>query len=299
MTNENTQVNRDFKGIWIPREIWLAEGLSATEKILWAEIDSLYDEEKKGCYASNEYLARFMGVKERTLRDALCKLRQLKLIEDVSFDGRERVIKALPVGADFSVRLAEWRKSAMLDGENPPPYVAKSRHPHVYIDTSVDQSIDSSLKVPEDSADKSAVPAKAGEDELKKSSHKKIKATADFSPEVHEICKLILNALQRTNPEFVPPKNYTPWLTTIDFMLRLDKRDGNKLMDVFNWALADSFWCDKMFKPNPVKYLRERYNEFVMKMNAKPPAKERKFAPSSKGKFEESELYKEWNNSAI
>ena len=91
MTEKNLPVKpkREFQGILIPRGIWLAEGLSATEKVLWAEIDSLYDREKGGCYASNEYLANFMAVKERTIRDALCKFRQLQLIEDVSFNGRE------------------------------------------------------------------------------------------------------------------------------------------------------------------------------------------------------------------
>ena len=49
---------RDFKGIWIPREIWLAEDLSHIEKLYLAEIDSL-DNGKKGCFASNAYFSRF------------------------------------------------------------------------------------------------------------------------------------------------------------------------------------------------------------------------------------------------
>ena len=32
---------RDFKGIWIPREIWLNENLSLQEKAFIVEIDSL------------------------------------------------------------------------------------------------------------------------------------------------------------------------------------------------------------------------------------------------------------------
>ena len=49
---------RKFKGIWIPKEIWLSEELTLQEKVLLVEIDSLEDEEK-GCYASNNYFARF------------------------------------------------------------------------------------------------------------------------------------------------------------------------------------------------------------------------------------------------
>lgn len=53
-------MNRDFKGVWIPREIWLNTELSITEKVLLVEIDSLDNEE--GCFASNEYLAKFIGI---------------------------------------------------------------------------------------------------------------------------------------------------------------------------------------------------------------------------------------------
>lgn len=49
---------RQFKGIWIPREIWLSEELTTHEKIMLVEIDSLEDEEK-GCYASNKYFSKF------------------------------------------------------------------------------------------------------------------------------------------------------------------------------------------------------------------------------------------------
>lgn len=51
---------RDFKGIWIPKEIYLANDLNWTEKILLVEIDSLDNE--KGCFASNEHFADFLGI---------------------------------------------------------------------------------------------------------------------------------------------------------------------------------------------------------------------------------------------
>ena len=34
---------RDFKGIWIPKEIWLDTRLNATEKIILVEIDRIED----------------------------------------------------------------------------------------------------------------------------------------------------------------------------------------------------------------------------------------------------------------
>ena len=51
---------RDFKGVWIPKEIWLDNNLSIMEKIFLVEIDSLDNE--NGCYASNKYFAEFFGI---------------------------------------------------------------------------------------------------------------------------------------------------------------------------------------------------------------------------------------------
>lgn len=53
-------MERDFKGIWIPKEIWLDDELTLQEKIFLVEIDSLDNQE--GCYASNQYFADFFGI---------------------------------------------------------------------------------------------------------------------------------------------------------------------------------------------------------------------------------------------
>lgn len=110
---KSNEFSRSFKGIWIPSEIWLSESLSALEKILWSEIDSLYDEEKGGCYASNDYLIKFLGVKERRLQEMISNLKKLGLLVQVSFDGRERVLKAINP-REVESRIPEVHKSAPL-----------------------------------------------------------------------------------------------------------------------------------------------------------------------------------------
>jgi len=52
--------NRAFKGVWIPKDIWLAQDLGWTEKMVLVELDSLNGEQ--GCFASNKYLASFFGL---------------------------------------------------------------------------------------------------------------------------------------------------------------------------------------------------------------------------------------------
>lgn len=80
---------RDFKGIWIPSDIWLDDRLNALEKAILMEIDSL---DVDGCYASNEYLAAFCKCSERKITEAISKLIDLNYITLKSFDGRTRIL---------------------------------------------------------------------------------------------------------------------------------------------------------------------------------------------------------------
>jgi len=93
--DQKKKLSRHFKGVWIPAEIWLMKDIAITEKALWAEIDSLYDETKGGCYASNDYLMEFTGLKIRGLQKVLSALKSKGLIEQVAFDGRVRTLKAI------------------------------------------------------------------------------------------------------------------------------------------------------------------------------------------------------------
>lgn len=92
---ENTNAfPRDFKGVWIPREVWLDDRLSALDKIILVEIDSL-DCGEEGCYASNKYLAEFCQCSEAKITKSISKLVKFGYLEVVSFNGRRREIKSL------------------------------------------------------------------------------------------------------------------------------------------------------------------------------------------------------------
>lgn len=88
-------VSRKFTGIWIPREIYLREDISALEKMLWAEIHSLDDDRYGGCYASEKYLCNFLGVERRRFYVMIKELKEAGLLIDVSFNGRVKVRKAI------------------------------------------------------------------------------------------------------------------------------------------------------------------------------------------------------------
>ena len=84
---------RDFKGVWIPKDIWLDNRLNALDKIILVEIDSL-DATEEGCYASNQYLAEFCQCSESKISSAINKLIKLNYLEIAKFDGRKRFIKS-------------------------------------------------------------------------------------------------------------------------------------------------------------------------------------------------------------
>lgn len=87
------QEERDFKGVWIPREVWLDTRLNALDKVILTEIDSL-DNGERGCYASNKYLAGFCQCSETKVSTAISKLIQLGYIYVQKFDGRQRELKS-------------------------------------------------------------------------------------------------------------------------------------------------------------------------------------------------------------
>lgn len=127
-------MNRDFKGIWIPREIWLAQDLKAQEKALWAEIHSLYDEEHGGCYASNDYLCEFIGVKERRLQVMIATLKEKGWLEQVSFNGRQRILKAIIPTDDPSCVRGRGAVNCGSEVHKNAPLGCSKMHPSPYIE---------------------------------------------------------------------------------------------------------------------------------------------------------------------
>jgi len=83
---------RDFKGIWIPKDIWLSEELSLIEKVLFVEIHSLDNE--RGCFASNKYFAEFFGLHPRRIAEHIAALKEKGFVTVTIHNLNERVIHA-------------------------------------------------------------------------------------------------------------------------------------------------------------------------------------------------------------
>ena len=84
--------SRDFKGIWIPKDIWESNQLSIMEKVLFVEIHSLDNE--RGCYASNRYFSEFFHVSKRQIQTYIAGLKAKGFITVTIQNRYERVIRA-------------------------------------------------------------------------------------------------------------------------------------------------------------------------------------------------------------
>lgn len=92
--------NRDFKGVWIPKAVWLDSRLSALDKVILTEIDSL-DQGERGCFASNKHIADFCQCSERKVSESVSQLIKCGYLRVQNFDGRQRELRS---------RLAEFTR---------------------------------------------------------------------------------------------------------------------------------------------------------------------------------------------
>lgn len=110
---------RDFKGVWIEREIWLSQQLSLVEKVLFTEIRSLDNE--RGCYASNHYFAVFFNVSDRQIRTYIASLQEKGFITVTIRNHNERTIRVTGRYARvpaLEVRRIREAKAAMVQRFN-------------------------------------------------------------------------------------------------------------------------------------------------------------------------------------
>ena len=66
-------MKRDFKGVWVPAGLYLAQGLSWPEKLIILEVFS-FQSNALPCWVSNEHLATFCQVSTSTVEKSLAKL---------------------------------------------------------------------------------------------------------------------------------------------------------------------------------------------------------------------------------
>lgn len=114
---------RAFKGIWIPKAIWLDKSLTWTEKCLLGEIASFDDEsESGGCFATNKFLADEFGASENSLKVMLSRLKSKGFLVDVGTH-QKRVLRLTAINRTGKQPLTV-RLTAI--NQNAPPLIYES-----------------------------------------------------------------------------------------------------------------------------------------------------------------------------
>lgn len=93
--DEDLEPTIDFKGIFIPRDLWLDKNLSHTEMILLAKIDLLDGDFKKGCFASNKFLSEYLNRSEGQTANLISDLKRRGYVTQTFFDGRRRGLRTI------------------------------------------------------------------------------------------------------------------------------------------------------------------------------------------------------------
>jgi hypothetical protein len=88
-----------FTGVWIPAAVFNANQMTTSAKLLYGVVAGLDGDD--GCYASNAYLQRLLGVSERGVQVLLMELEQFGLIVRAQENGRRviRTVEAIALGS--------------------------------------------------------------------------------------------------------------------------------------------------------------------------------------------------------
>ncbi|MFV3284359.1 helix-turn-helix domain-containing protein [Pseudomonas sp. NY15356] len=121
-----TDIPRQFKGVWIPAEVWLDHSLSITEKVMMVEIGSLQDP-VRGCYASNSHFARFFGLSSSRVSEIISALSAKGLLRvELIRDGRQVVERRVRLTNLFGKSNTYSENTATLFGKGGEPYSEKA-----------------------------------------------------------------------------------------------------------------------------------------------------------------------------
>lgn len=121
---------RDFKGVWIPKQVFLDERLNAIEKLILAEVDSLDIEGSEGCFASNEYLAKFCQCSVTKVSTSVSKLIKLGYLYVLKNDGRKRYLKS---------RLSNFESQDFKNSNSGTPNMKHSNNSYKYSVDDIDK----------------------------------------------------------------------------------------------------------------------------------------------------------------
>ena len=198
----NNIMKRDFKGVWIPKDVWLSKDLTVQEKLFYVEINSLDNE--KGCFANNHYFAEFFDISKQRVSIVIKSLIDKGYIKSTIIykEGTKQIVYRVLNICKIPSPIIQGKPSHTKQGEGTIEMFKDSN-------TVNNTSTNNTDKV--------------------------------YSKEIHDSYdKCILYFPEHLRPNNEKKKNQ--WLDTIDKLERVDKIPFEIIENVVMKTRADEFW---------------------------------------------------------
>ena len=115
-------MNRDFKGVWVNKDLWLRQGLKCTARCFLVEIDSL--DKGNGCWAKNQHFSIMFGISKNRVSEIIKQLAadNLIIIWYENEDGEDirylRVLEAVEKSTTQSKNRLNQSKNRLSQSKN-------------------------------------------------------------------------------------------------------------------------------------------------------------------------------------
>lgn len=273
-------VFKEFKGIWIPKELWFLDDLNLTEKVLLSVINSLTDADA-GCFANNEYFAKLLGLSKGRISKIINTLVKKGYLEiDFSCYSEirkveKRKIKLCLLLEEKNPENAKFEVGKDQEGgrERPYPLVANDygysrKQPYPLVAN--DQDIKNIYKKNYiyNSSSQIFEMGKNSKKEERKICNVGVKEKKmfDSKSDPYLLARFLEKSIAANNPKFPRSEQQRQrWARDFDLMIRRDKIDADDIAEVIAWSQKDSFWKSNILSG---KKVREKYQQLLMRMNS-------------------------------
>ena len=272
-------MQRDFKGVWIPKEIWCQNDLNITEKIVLSVVSTL-SEQDDGCFANNEYFAQLLNLSKGRVSKIINLLVKKGYLEtNFSYYSEMRKVEKRKIKICMEGSQKEPQNTSFevvnnqgYSQEQPYPLVENSqdiiyKYKKDYNNISSSQIFDAepaqAIREQNFTEISRNLPAKRkiNDERVKK------KKVFEADSEAYLLAKFLEKCITENNPKF--PQNESQrqrWAKDFDLMLRIDKIDADDIAAAIEWSQNDNFWRSNILSG---KKLREKYQQLAMKMNSR------------------------------
>lgn len=251
-------MQRDFKGIWIPKELWLLRDLSLLEKVMLIEIDSLDNE--SGCWATNDYFAEFFGLSKGRISKVINNLVKRGFVtSELKYQKGTQLVekRILKISRWYGAKNKTTPSQKRLEGMVESDYGYSHKRPQGMVENDQENKLENKLN----SSSQIFKGPKINDSGAKS---KKI-FSADSDP--YLLARFLEKNIAENNQKFPQSESQRQrWAKDFDLMIRRDKIDGDDIAEVIEWCQKDSFWRSNILSG---KKLREKYQQLRMRMESR------------------------------